>query len=98
MARNAGRFYFSGARPRGIEARRRAGYLRGSAAACGTTAAKREIGMASVFSHPAVPLALAVAAGPRLAPPALVTAACAASVLPDIDALGFFAGVPYGHP
>jgi len=54
--------------------------------------------VASVFSHPAVPLALAVAAGPRLAPAALVTAACAASVLPDIDALGFLAGVPYGHP
>ena len=54
--------------------------------------------MASVFSHPAVPLALAVAAGPRLAPAELVAAACAASILPDIDALGFFAGIPYGHP
>ncbi len=54
--------------------------------------------MASVLSHPAVPLAMAVALGPRAAPPALVAAACAASVLPDADALGYFAGIPYGDP
>ncbi|HTD52183.1 MAG TPA: metal-dependent hydrolase [Thermoanaerobaculia bacterium] len=54
--------------------------------------------MASVLSHPAVPLAVAVALGPARVPPALTAAACAASVLPDIDALGFLAGVPYGHP
>jgi inner membrane protein len=54
--------------------------------------------MASILSHPAVPLALAAAAGPRMASPALVAAACVASVLPDIDALGFFAGIPYGDP
>src|SRR5262245_55722911 len=53
--------------------------------------------MASVLSHPAVPLALSVALGPDRVPPALTAAACAASVLPDIDAVGFAAGVPYGH-
>src|SRR5262245_30879974 len=53
--------------------------------------------MASVLSHPAVPLALSVALGPERVPPALTAAACAASVLPDIDAVGFAAGVPYGH-
>ena len=51
--------------------------------------------MASVISHPAVPLALAVALGPSRIPPALTVAACAASILPDIDALGYAAGVPY---
>ena len=54
--------------------------------------------MASVLSHPAVPLAVAVALGPTRVPPALTAAACVASVLPDIDALGFLAGIPYGHP
>ena len=53
--------------------------------------------MASVISHPAVPLALAVAIGPERVPPALTIVACAASALPDIDAIGYAAGVPYGH-
>ena len=54
--------------------------------------------MASVLSHPAVPLALSVAAGPSRMPPALTVLACAASILPDIDAAGFASGIPYGHP
>ena len=54
--------------------------------------------MASVLSHPAVPLALAVALGPDRIPPALTAVGCIASVLPDVDSLGFAAGVPYGHP
>jgi inner membrane protein len=53
--------------------------------------------VASVISHPAVPLALAVALGAGRVPPALTVAACVASVLPDIDSLGYAAGVPYGH-
>ena len=53
--------------------------------------------MASVLSHPAVPLALAVALGPDRVPPALVAAGCVASVIPDVDAVGFAAGIPYGH-
>lgn len=54
--------------------------------------------MASVLSHPAVPLALAVALGPSRVPPALAAVGCVASVLPDVDSLGFAAGVPYAHP
>ena len=54
--------------------------------------------MASILSHPAVPLALAAALGPSRVPTALAAVGCAASVLPDVDSLGFAAGVPYGHP
>lgn len=54
--------------------------------------------MASALSHPAVPLAIAVAAGPAAVPPALTAAACVASILPDTDAVGFWAGVPYDAP
>lgn len=54
--------------------------------------------MASALSHPAVPAALAIALGPHRVPPALAAVACAASVLPDVDSLGFAAGIPYGHP
>jgi inner membrane protein len=54
--------------------------------------------MASAFSHPAVPLAIAAALGTAQVPPALTVAACAASILPDVDAVGFALGVPYGSP
>jgi inner membrane protein len=54
--------------------------------------------MASVLSHPAVPLAIAVATGRDAVPPRLAILACAASVLPDVDALGYWAGVPYDAP
>ena len=54
--------------------------------------------MASALSHPAVPAALAVALGSHRVPTALAAVACAASILPDVDSLGFAAGIPYGHP
>lgn len=54
--------------------------------------------MASILSHPAVPLALAVGLGGRNVPPKLAVAACVASVVPDLDSLGFMAGVPYSSP
>ena len=54
--------------------------------------------MASELSHPAVPLVIAVAAGSVAVPPALTAVACAASILPDVDAVGFWAGVPYDAP
>ena len=54
--------------------------------------------MPSVISHPAVPLAITVAAGASVVPPRLAAAAVVASVLPDIDAFGYWAGVPYGSP
>jgi inner membrane protein len=52
----------------------------------------------SVLSHPAVPLALTAAAGARAIPPRLAVAACIASVLPDVDAIGYWAGIPYDSP
>jgi inner membrane protein len=54
--------------------------------------------VASALSHPAVPLAIAVAAGSGSVPGRLAAVACVASVLPDIDALGFAAGIPYDSP
>jgi inner membrane protein len=45
-----------------------------------------------------VPLALAVALGPNRVSSALAAVGCGASILPDVDSLGFAAGVPYGHP
>ena len=54
--------------------------------------------MPSVISHPAVPLALTAALGSALVPPRLAVVACVASVVPDLDSLGFMAGIPYGHP
>ena len=54
--------------------------------------------MASVLSHPAVPLSLSIALGPDRVPAGLLAVACAASVLPDVDSIGFAAGIPYGHP
>jgi inner membrane protein len=54
--------------------------------------------MPSVISHPAVPLAITVAAGSAVVPPRLAVAAVVASVLPDIDAFGYWAGVPYESP
>jgi inner membrane protein len=54
--------------------------------------------MASILSHPAVPLAIGVAAGPAAVPPALTAVACVASILPDGDSIGFWAGVPYDSP
>jgi inner membrane protein len=40
---------------------------------------------------------VAVALGSGRVPAALTVAACAASVLPDIDSFGFWAGVPSSH-
>jgi inner membrane protein len=51
--------------------------------------------VASVFSHPAAALAL----GPAFASPrAAVATGALLSVLPDVDAVGFWLGVPYGAP
>ncbi len=51
--------------------------------------------MPSALSHPAVPLALALALGSRRVPPRLLIAGMVAAVLPDADALGFRLGIPY---
>lgn len=54
--------------------------------------------MATVVSHLAVPLALTMAIGSGLVPHQLTTLAVICSVLPDLDALGLWVGVPYAHP
>ena len=54
--------------------------------------------MASIISHPAIPLALTVAFGSRIVPARLVVFGVVCSILPDLDAIGFRAGIPYGHP
>jgi inner membrane protein len=53
--------------------------------------------MPSVFSHPAVPLAVAAIAGRALVSPRLLLAGVIASVLPDADVLAFRFGIAYGH-
>src|SRR5678815_3214707 len=50
--------------------------------------------MASCFSHPAVPLAIACWF-PSLRQRSLLVAASLLSAAPDLDAFGYFAGVPY---
>lgn len=51
--------------------------------------------MPTVLSHPAVPVALACALGTGWISPRLLLAGVLASVLPDLDVLGYHAGVPY---
>jgi inner membrane protein len=47
------------------------------------------------FTHPAVPLAIAVGLGRRTVPPRLAVAGVLASVLPDVDVVAFRLGIPY---
>ncbi|WP_133372147.1 metal-dependent hydrolase, partial [Sulfurirhabdus autotrophica] len=49
------------------------------------------------ISHLAVPLALSVALGPDMVSPGLMVLALACAVLPDIDAVGMWLGIPYDH-
>jgi inner membrane protein len=53
--------------------------------------------MPSFLTHPAIPLTLGVALGPKTAPPALVIAGVAVSVLPDLDMLTYMMGIPLSH-
>lgn len=55
-------------------------------------------GLATPLSHLAVPMALGVALGPDIVPPGLMALALACAVLPDVDALGLWLGIPYDHP
>ncbi|MGE5320659.1 MAG: metal-dependent hydrolase [Hyphomicrobiaceae bacterium] len=54
--------------------------------------------MATPLSHLAVPLALSAALGSGRVPPQLMALALAVALLPDIDALGLWLGIPYDHP
>ena len=52
--------------------------------------------MASIISHPAVPLAIGLAFGRNVIPARLMGFGMLASILPDIDVLAFKVGIPYG--
>lgn len=52
--------------------------------------------MASVISHAVAAVAIGSVAGPPHAPARLRAAAIACAVIPDLDAIGFRLGVPYG--
>src|SRR5258706_7306031 len=58
--------------------------------------ALERIVVASVFTHPIVPVALAIAVGRRRVSLPLVAVGMAASVLPDLDVVGLRLGIPYG--
>jgi inner membrane protein len=45
-----------------------------------------------------VPLALTAALGSDVVPPGLIALALALAVLPDLDAVGLWLGIPYAHP
>ena len=51
--------------------------------------------MATIFSHPAVPLAAAVALGGGVIPRRLLEIGMICSILPDLDVLAFNFGIPY---
>jgi inner membrane protein len=51
--------------------------------------------VASVFTHPVVPVALAIAMGRSRVSLPLVAVGMVASVLPDLDVVGFRLGIPY---
>ena len=53
--------------------------------------------MASVFTHPAPALALAVAFGPNVISTRLAVAAVLVSLLPDLDVVGFKFGIRYAE-
>ena len=53
--------------------------------------------MASVFTHPAPALALAVAFGPNVISARLAVAAVLVSLLPDLDVVGFKFGIRYAE-
>lgn len=57
-------------------------------------APSRDVNVATCFSHPAVPLAIACWF-PSLRCPSLLIASSLLSAAPDLDAIGYFAGVPY---
>ena len=54
--------------------------------------------MATLLSHPAIPLALATGLGRSVIPIGLLLAGIAASMLPDLDVIAFRFGIPYESP
>jgi inner membrane protein len=53
--------------------------------------------MPTIFSHPAVPLALGFGLGKEIISRRLLFAGIAASILPDLDVVAFSFGIPYEH-
>ena len=51
--------------------------------------------MPTIFSHPAVPLALGFGLGKKLVPGRLLLAGVTVSILPDLDVIAFSFGIPY---
>lgn len=51
--------------------------------------------MPTIFTHPAVPLALGCGLGKNIIPPRLMAAGVAASVIPDLDVLAFRLNIAY---
>lgn len=51
--------------------------------------------MPTIFTHPAVPLAMALGLGRNLVSKRLLLAGVAVSLLPDLDVIGFRLGIPY---
>jgi inner membrane protein len=49
----------------------------------------------TILTHPAVPLAVGLGLGTRVIPPRLLAAGVVASILPDIDVIGFDFNVSY---
>jgi inner membrane protein len=54
--------------------------------------------MPTVISHPAVPLALGLGLGSQVVPTRLLLAGVVTSIVPDLDVVGFWLGISYGHP
>lgn len=52
--------------------------------------------MATIITHPIIPIAAAYLISKDKVSPRLLIAACLASVLPDFDVIAFRFGVPYG--
>ncbi len=53
--------------------------------------------MASLVTHPIVPLSIALAAGSKAIPYKLMLLGVIFSMLPDADVIAFRFGIPYGH-
>jgi inner membrane protein len=53
--------------------------------------------MPSIVSHPAIALAARMTGGPKLISSRLFVATIIASILPDLDVIGFCLGIPYGN-
>jgi inner membrane protein len=51
--------------------------------------------MPSIFSHPAVPLAIGLGLGTGIVPPRLLLTGVVCCLLPDLDVVAFWLGVPY---